>query len=62
MQEVLKFIEELTINMGKNVKFKIQNVEENELTSWVHWHLGNSVTLYRTNKNKSRSSVSNTRQ
>lgn len=36
----MNFFEQLATSTGKNVKFKIRNVEEDEVTAWVNWHLG----------------------
>ncbi|KAL3738182.1 hypothetical protein ACJRO7_019676 [Eucalyptus globulus] len=37
--EILLFFEQLTSNMGKNVRFNLNNVGEDENSAWVNWHL-----------------------
>ncbi|XP_039168228.1 uncharacterized protein LOC108960189 [Eucalyptus grandis] len=38
-KEILHFFEQLTSNMGKNVRFNLRNVGEDENSAWVNWHL-----------------------
>ena len=44
LQEVLRFFDQLIASLGKNVKFKINQVcEGDELVAAANWHLGNSL-------------------
>ncbi|XP_031394291.1 uncharacterized protein LOC116205769 [Punica granatum] len=38
-KEVMKFFKQLATSMGKTVRFKIRNIEEDGATAWVNWHL-----------------------
>ncbi|XP_048131727.1 uncharacterized protein LOC115746565 isoform X1 [Rhodamnia argentea] len=49
-KEVLLFFAQLTSSMGKNVRFILKNVSEDEETAWVNWHLewkGNEIPFTR---------------